>query len=373
MLYGDPKRRQMARSILPSTARRASAARSAGIRRRSRRRTGQQLRSLIAAPGACAAAEASDDARFDALAWPQHQIKDAVWERRLNDKVAPLQRWAVAFTRDLPSEGRLDAVRAVLPNDLIGRHAISHIDFLDHFTGHLVQRRRPATVASPRPGPDQLRAEFRRLLAAGVLGAFNAHMKRYPCLVDGEHWHENPCRTLAGAHDVEAFIADCYTHRRREPAPLGGRWVYHRRPWLAGLHAWASSGLTRGSHEDRRAGAPEEKGGLPLRPPVEHGGCRPDPGESCHGMVAPATPPSQGEAMNYGIVIIATAVAMILVQRADAFEDLLRAAAGALRRCLREPGASVQETGESGSGEPESTVTVVPEDDDVGGRTRRAS
>lgn len=79
--------------------------------------------------------------------------------------------------------------------------------------------------------------------------------------------------------------------------------------------------------------------------------------------------------MNYGIVIIATAVAMILVQRADAFEDLLRAAASALRRCLREPGApavtQASEVEGGGTGGP--ATVVVPEAEDVGGRTRRAS
>ncbi|MGH2658024.1 MAG: hypothetical protein ACRDIZ_15245 [Actinomycetota bacterium] len=67
--------------------------------------------------------------------------------------------------------------------------------------------------------------------------------------------------------------------------------------------------------------------------------------------------------MSYGIVIIATAIAMIMVQRADAFEDLLRAAAGALRRCLREPGVAVL-TEERASGEPES-VAAVREGEDV--------
>ncbi len=39
--------------------------------------------------------------------------------------------------------------------------------------------------------------------------------------------------------------------------------------------------------------------------------------------------------MDYGLIIIATAVAVILVQRADAFEDLLRAAAQRLRAKLK--------------------------------------
>lgn len=203
MLYGTAKRREMARSLLPSTARKTSAARLAGIRRRARRNTRQQLRSLIT-PGGPGTVGDAYDTPVDLRAWPQREIRDAVWERRLYDKVAPFQRWAVATTRHLPAESRLHAVWAIVPHNLIGRHALSHVDHLEHFKGHLPERERYTTRKASRPSADQLRTEVRRVLAAGELGAFNAHMKSYPCLVDGEHWHRNPCRTLAGAHDVDA-------------------------------------------------------------------------------------------------------------------------------------------------------------------------
>ncbi len=79
--------------------------------------------------------------------------------------------------------------------------------------------------------------------------------------------------------------------------------------------------------------------------------------------------------MSYGIVIIATAVAMILVQRADAFEDLIRSGAGALRRCLREPGAPVDtEVAGNGAGVVDDPATFVaaPESTDVDALARRA-
>ena len=78
--------------------------------------------------------------------------------------------------------------------------------------------------------------------------------------------------------------------------------------------------------------------------------------------------------MSYGIVIIATAVAMILVQRADAFEDLIRSAAGALRRCLREPVAPVDTEGgaEGAGGLDDPVVLAVPESTTVDGLAHRA-
>lgn len=74
-----------------------------------------------------------------------------VWDRRTYDKVAPFERWAVAVTAHLEPSDRLDAMREVVPPGLMGRHALSHIDFLDHFSGHL----------PPGPGLDGLRSWVR--------------------------------------------------------------------------------------------------------------------------------------------------------------------------------------------------------------------
>lgn len=138
MLYGIAKRRQMARSLLPSTARREAARDLACVRRRNRRQIAEHLR-VLNGPTAVVA-EQWDDATFDGRAWPQREIKEVVWDRRDYDKVAPFQRWAVAVTAHLAPPARLDAMREVLPPGLMARHALSHIDFLDHFSGHLPPR-----------------------------------------------------------------------------------------------------------------------------------------------------------------------------------------------------------------------------------------
>lgn len=131
MLYGDAKRRQMVRSLLPSTARRGAAEDLALIRRRGRRQVAQHLLGLTGS--APAVVERWDDGVFDARSWPQREIKEAIWDRRAHDKVAPFQRWAVAFTASLDPPDRLVAMWGVVPPGLMGRHAVSHIDFLDHF------------------------------------------------------------------------------------------------------------------------------------------------------------------------------------------------------------------------------------------------
>jgi len=240
VLYGESKRRQMARSILPSTSRREARKDLGRLRRRSRRRSHQELGSLTVCADVPEVLRAWEDAGFDPRRWDQRSIKEVVWERRLWDKVAPFLRWAEAITAHLPAADRIDAMRAILPANLVGWHAVSHLQQLEHFSGHLDHlniRYRPAPHPEA-PGRAELHRELRRVVAAGEMGAFNRHMKRFPCGPDGEHWHTNPCRTLAGAHDLDALLSDCYLHRRREADRAAWVWSRPPRPWLAGLHAW---------------------------------------------------------------------------------------------------------------------------------------
>lgn len=234
MLYGKAKRRQMERSLLPSTARRGAARDLARVRRRGRRQLGEDLRLLSGL--APVVAERWDDASFDGRAWPQREIKEAVWDRRAHDKVGPFERWAVAVTAHLEPPDRLDAMRKNVPPGLMGRHALAHIDFLDHFSGHLPSRywsRPPARPA--RPGPDY-EAELRRVLDEGRLGEFNRWMKR-PEFAKASA--EPACRTLAGHHDIDAFLDDCFDGAKpftRRYRPLRAR------PWLDGLRSWSTAG-----------------------------------------------------------------------------------------------------------------------------------
>lgn len=175
-------------------------------------------------------------------------------------QVAPFLRWAEAITAHLPAADRIGAMRAILPSNLIGRHAVTHLELVEHFSGHLAHLNiwnRPVPFPPARPGRSELDRELRRVIAAGEVGAFNRHMKRFPCGPDGEHWHANPCRTLAGVHDVDALLSDCYLHRRREADRAAWAWSRLRRPWLAGLHAGTRCTLQGG------------EGGRPLtQPPV---------------------------------------------------------------------------------------------------------
>ena len=238
MLHGNAKRREMARTLLPSTNRRQAAGALAEIRRRGRRQVTQQLRDLRGP--ASLVAERWDGSTADARAWPQRAIKDAVWERRRFDKVNPFQKWAVAITADVPAPERLDLLRGAVPYGVMGRHALSHVEWLDHFSGH---RPRPSWYPRPaapaRPEFDHA-AVLRAVVADGRLGEFNRWMKQPRFALDREGGPV--ARTLAGAHDVDAFVEDC----RRRSASSSARYAYGPpSPWFDGLRAWAAQQQAR--------------------------------------------------------------------------------------------------------------------------------
>src|SRR5262249_8062663 len=133
MTYGPAKRRDIARSVLPSTNRQRARRELAVAKRRARRLVRKDLAGLTRVPGAADVVDAYDEARFDPLATAARSVRYAVADRRLDDKLGPLERWARAITRDVPLEDRLDAVRRVLDDNLIGRHALSHLELDDHF------------------------------------------------------------------------------------------------------------------------------------------------------------------------------------------------------------------------------------------------
>jgi hypothetical protein len=57
------------------------------------------------------------------------EVRYEVRARREADKLAPLTRWAVASTRDMPPIDRLPYLASVLPQNLIGAHALSHLQW----------------------------------------------------------------------------------------------------------------------------------------------------------------------------------------------------------------------------------------------------
>jgi hypothetical protein len=124
-VYGRAKHLEMARSVLPSTWRGDAAREAARARRRNRRAVATHLRRYTGA--ADLAAGRYDHDGFDVRRYPSGEIKEVVCNRRDADKLGSFQRWAVEKTRHLPVAERLDAIRDLMPRDLIGRHAVSHL------------------------------------------------------------------------------------------------------------------------------------------------------------------------------------------------------------------------------------------------------
>jgi hypothetical protein len=120
-------------------------------------------------------------------------IEEMVWDRRSADKVAPLVRWALhhvrhdARLRDAESAERLDHFRQLLPDNTIGRHALSHIAWpLERLD------------AQPREFPERSLGDaalVRALYEAGYHRELNARLKiqRLPL--------------LTGAHDIDRFVS----------------------------------------------------------------------------------------------------------------------------------------------------------------------
>jgi hypothetical protein len=229
LVYGDDKAYEMARSLLPSTGRKqAREARvhiSRGTRRTVRGRVAQLARDADAAED-CPDLDA-DSAR---------EMRYVVWRRQAADKVNPFQRWARAITRELPRDARLKHVRGVLPEGLIGEHALSHLERDAHFESAMDQEQREAHRRMLRrrrrdldPG---LHAQLLRQLlrVPGGQRAFNDYLKhetaqrafvrrgrggRRTVVLHGE----GPPRLLLGVHDVLPFL-EAIAHRAwRQPPP----------------------------------------------------------------------------------------------------------------------------------------------------------
>lgn len=127
MIYGDEKRLEMARSILPSTSAGTFKKRKKWVKKANR----AEVRNALRVTQLDEDNEPSD--KVDIHGYPDHEIRYLVGERRGADKVGPFMRWAVEVTRDIPLESRLSYVRGLLPKNLIGEHAVGHVAFLEEF------------------------------------------------------------------------------------------------------------------------------------------------------------------------------------------------------------------------------------------------
>lgn len=210
----DEKCRDMARSVLPSTARKRARAAKRTLHKRER----SWARSYARA-ARWMDPERVDDTMVDATG--RAARRQLVEERRDADKVGPLVRWARRLVAVDPALGamdlasQLDWFEAILPRGLVGQHARYHLGM------ELGGRRWTLFVAGPGP-TDRLVAVLEDILAAGALGELNHRLKvqvavlrprRLACEAgSAAEWYSYWPRLLHGAHDLDAFVAEvgCY-------------------------------------------------------------------------------------------------------------------------------------------------------------------
>ena len=128
MIYGKDKALDMGRSLLPSTRRKGTRVDKAAVKRTTRHNIRQELHKLTYEP------DHYDDSPIDFEAYPDHEIHQVVQERRGGDKTAPFERWAKAVTRNIDQDSRLTYIKSLLPNGIIGDHALTHIQWKDDFS-----------------------------------------------------------------------------------------------------------------------------------------------------------------------------------------------------------------------------------------------
>lgn len=226
----DDKTRDMARSVLPSTARATARWRRAQAHRHERAHVHRLLGELRRFPHPD---DFDGDLRFEA----RRELCWMVSDRRASDKVAPLVRWAErTIERDpvlaaAPPEGREAHFRAMLPPGLIGTHALAHLSWAfgdrPRWWWAAATRSQPATLSDIELVED--------IIAAGLHGELNRRIRsriapvvahtthlRAERLVDGDHaapglllpertvveHRRRHIRFLAGAHDAGAFARD---------------------------------------------------------------------------------------------------------------------------------------------------------------------
>ncbi|MCD9623936.1 hypothetical protein [Rhabdothermincola salaria] len=136
------KRRDIARSVLPSTARGAARTTLTALRRADRRAVAMALTTRRGSRGA------NDDVVLPD--YPLSRHREAILDRRCADKLAPLERWAAHEVDGLELDAARARLRKVLPTGFVGVHAVSHLELS-------VLRDRPARHAlSGRPDPAYL-------------------------------------------------------------------------------------------------------------------------------------------------------------------------------------------------------------------------
>jgi hypothetical protein len=216
------KRRDMARSILPSKNREPARAALAEVKRANRRAIAHEL-GRFAGQRVLLDDVADDlddwDERTDLGRYPYVEIHANVRWRRDGDKLNHFIRWAIATTADVPIDDRLSQLRSMLPGGLIGDHAMTHLArepqlrrLLEHEWRRV--RVRPSVHRSEQKA--RLAEQFDALHVLlvevvntpGGLAELNRVMKTCDSHTRHDRCIEEGCvkRCLTGLHGVDPFL-----------------------------------------------------------------------------------------------------------------------------------------------------------------------
>lgn len=248
MIYGKEKTRQMVRSILPSKSRKTAKHRKDCLHRENRRKSALQLATLRGP--ATYVVDEFEDINENLIHWIEPKDVGGwdtiVSDRRAADKLNHFEFWAYEKTKHLPEDARFKKMEALVPNNLIGQHAMSHLDFLLPPSQKYYWRQDDLWYSLPsRLRGNWWHAHNNHKLSAWAQAQldfdaavhkiknddnarrkFNKHLKRVPFMVEvgkttsvlypGEKYErvitvpvrEDRTRTLNGYHDAVKFIKE---------------------------------------------------------------------------------------------------------------------------------------------------------------------
>lgn len=130
MIYGKAKVRTMQRSILPSSARKGARDDKRALIHRNRR-SNRHAMTKYRGPAPHVEEVWEDGEQLTYWETPlHHDYGEIIFARRNNDKLAHFEMWAYKRTLHLRVEDRYSKMAGILPNGVIGNHALSHLDFL---------------------------------------------------------------------------------------------------------------------------------------------------------------------------------------------------------------------------------------------------
>ncbi len=231
--YGEKKKKDIIESVLPATRRGARNARREfrQINRQERRHVSNALASLYHRGAAGDEIVDTYDADpFDYQFTLDIDKRYARGDRRDYDNLNSLFRWAPTQVKDVRVQDRLTYIKAMLPDNVIGRHAAGHVENLDEFyVDHDADYRHNRRTAEDREADRWIEyAEWHNRLVIlcenGKLGWFNDQKMALKAVREDIDFDEVQMlrRQRAAQQVFYDRSTDSYYRKRYEFRPLCG-------------------------------------------------------------------------------------------------------------------------------------------------------